>query len=201
MLLLDIIDNLIAWDKKLFTYINGKWTNSFFDTVLPFLRESIIWTPLYLFLLILALQNFGKIKWWWIGFALLTVTLTDTVSSRLIKNAVQRLRPCTDPLIINNVKLLLNHCSGGYSFTSSHAANHFGIAMFLYLTCKSYSKWFALFFVWAFAIAYSQVYVGVHYPLDVFGGMCVGLFLGWLTNHIYKFFIKNFRYDATNCKL
>lgn len=200
MLLIDVIDNLIAWDRKVFSYLNSKYTNSFFDTVLPFLRESLFWVPLYLFLLIFVLQNFGKHKWWHLGFTLLTVTLTDVTSSRLIKNTVQRLRPCNDPIMADKVRLLLNHCSGGFSFTSSHAANHFGIAMFMYLTCKQYSKWFGLLFVWAFAIGYSQIYVGVHYPLDVFYGMIVGLLIGWLTNHMYKISIKNFGCYATKQK-
>lgn len=186
MLLIDIIDNVIAWDRKTFSYINSQYTNSFFDAILPLLRESLFWIPLYLFLFVFALQNLGKNKWWWIGFTLLTVTLTDTVSSRFIKHTVQRLRPCNDPLMANTIKLLLNHCSGGYSFTSSHAANHFGIAMFLYLTCKQYSKWVVLIFIWAFTIAYAQIYVGVHYPLDVLGGTIVGLLLGWMTASIYK---------------
>lgn len=188
-MLLDIIDNLITWDKKLFTYINGKWINSFFDTILPFLRESIFWAPLYLFLLILALQNFGKAKWYWIGGFLLTFALTDSITSRFIKNVFQRVRPCNDPLMADHVRLLLKYCGSGYSFVSTHAANHFAIAMFVFLTCKTYHKWFVLFFVWAFAIAYSQVYVGVHYPLDVFGGACVGLFLGWMTASLYKYFV------------
>ncbi len=192
MFFLDIIDHLIHWDQKLFTYINSKWTNSFFDGLLPFLRESAIWAPVYLFLIVFVWQNLRKYKWWHLGFTLLTVTLTDVTSSRLIKHTVQRLRPCNDPIIADKVRLLLNHCSGGFSFTSSHAANHFGIAMFLYLTCKSYSKWFTLFFVWALAIAYAQVYVGVHYPLDVFCGMCVGLLLGWITAKLYVYCTHTF---------
>lgn len=191
MLLIDIIDSIIGWDKQLFTYINNKWTNPFFDTVLPFLRESIIWAPLYLFLLVLAIQNFGKAKWWWMGGFLLTFALTDTVTSRFIKSVFQRLRPCNDPLMADHVRLLLKYCGTGYSFVSTHAANHFGIAMFIYLTCKQYSQRFALFFVWAFAIAYAQVYVGVHYPLDVFCGACVGLFLGWISVKIYRKFLYN----------
>lgn len=186
MFLADIIDNLIAWDRKTFSCINSRYTNGFFDAILPLLRESLFWIPFYLFLLVFALQNFGKYKWWWVGLALLTVSLTDIVSSRLIKHAVQRLRPCNDPLMINTIRLLLNYCSGGYSFTSSHAANHFGIATFIYLTCKQYSKWIILIFVWAFIIAYAQIYVGVHYPLDVLGGIIAGLLLGCITANIYN---------------
>ena len=85
------------------------------------------------------------------------------------------------------VRLLLKQCSGSYSFVSNHAANHFGLATFAFFTFKGvFKKWMYLAYLWAFFIGYAQVYVGVHYPLDVLGGAVLGLLMGsataWLFN-------------------
>ena len=84
----------------------------------------------YLFLIVFVFVNFGKNGWVWLLFAFITVLLTDQLSSSIVKNWVMRPRPCNDPVFSSQVRLLLDHCSGGYSFTSSHATNHFGVATF-----------------------------------------------------------------------
>ena len=179
------MQQLIHLDKALFRLINGQWTNSFFDWIMPWLRNSTLWVPLYFFLFLLLIINFKKQSFWIIVFAIITVVLTDGISSKIIKPYFGRLRPCNDPDMIGMVRFLLNARPGNGSFTSSHAANHFGIAMFLYFTLKQYfGKWMLLFFVWAFFISYAQVYVGVHYPFDVAGGAVLGCILGYGTAFI-----------------
>jgi undecaprenyl-diphosphatase len=84
--------------------------------------------------------------------------------------------------------LRVTHCSGGYSFTSTHAANHFAMAMFVFLTLspmygKKYLWWL---FVWAGCVAFAQVYVGVHYPFDVTGGALVGMSIGAITGYFFN---------------
>ena len=98
-----------------------------------------------------------------------------------------RLRPCADPEMEFKVRLLLNYCSGGYSFTSSHATNHFGFAMFVTQTLKPYiTKYRWILFVWAGTIAYGQVYVGVHYPLDIVVGAFLGCGIGYMVASFYN---------------
>jgi len=155
--------------------------NGFFDTVMPFLRESNIWVPLYLFMLVFAVVNFGKRGLLWMLFAICTAALCDMVSSHLIKDHIFRLRPCNNPALADQIRVLVNYRPQSSSFTSSHATNHFGIAMFFVVTLKSYtSPWIRLFFVWAAIVCFSQVYVGVHYPFDVVSGAILGCLLGYI---------------------
>ena len=92
---------------------------------------------------------------------------------------IGRVRPCNDPEMASQLQMLAGYCGGNGSFTSSHAANHFGMAVFLFLTARHIlGKWSLLFFAWAFIVCYAQVYVGVHFPLDVIGGALLGSILG-----------------------
>jgi membrane-associated phospholipid phosphatase len=178
---------LDGWDKWLFIQLNSKLTNPVFDAVLPYFRDSVFWAPLYIFLLAFITLNYGKRGWSWSVFFLCTVAIADMVSSRIFKEGFERLRPCQDPYFFQNVRLLLKGCSGSYSFTSSHAANHFGIATFLSLTFRqTLGRWVYLGYAWAFFISYAQVYVGVHYPLDVLGGAAIGTVAGLLTASVFN---------------
>ena len=176
-----MLTTLKNWDRWLFTKINQDWTTPFLDTLFPFWREAMTWIPLYLFLLIFVLINFGKKAWPWIIGLVLTVTFTDQVSSHILKPLVNRPRPCHDALLADHIRLLLNYCSDSRSFTSSHAANHFGIGVFIFYTLKPYFKnWSYLFIIWAATVSYGQIYIGVHYPMDVLGGALVGSGIGYL---------------------
>lgn len=188
--ILHLMKQLLSYDQHLFKIINNQWSNSFFDWLMPWLRNSNMWIPLYLFLLLLVTINFKKTGWWWVVFAAGTVILTDFVSSSIIKNNIIRLRPCNEPDIASWIHVLVGYRPQSSSFTSSHAANHFGMAMFLYLTLRShFNKWPVLFFFWAFGISFAQVYVGVHYPIDVTCGGLIGILIGYLCG---KSFNKNY---------
>jgi undecaprenyl-diphosphatase len=180
-------ESLQSIDQSLFVYINRVATHPILDTLMPFFRESTFWIPFYLFLIVFVFVNFGKKGWVWLLFAFITVLLTDQLSSSIIKNWVQRPRPCADPLFSDQVRLLLDHCSGGYSFTSSHATNHFGVATFLFVTLgRLFGNWKYLIFIWAALICYAQVYVGVHYPLDVIFGALLGFAIGHFVYWVYQ---------------
>ncbi|MGZ5287775.1 MAG: phosphatase PAP2 family protein [Flavisolibacter sp.] len=176
-----LLQRLLEWDKALFKILNGSLTNPVFDAVLPYFRNSVFWAPLYIFILVFITVNFGKKGWWWsVGF-LLTVAIIDMSGAR-IKDIIERARPCTDPDMAGQVRLLLKQCSGSFSFVSNHAANHFGIATFAFITFRGIlKKWMYLAFAWAFFVAYAQIYVGVHYPLDALGGALLGIIVGILT--------------------
>lgn len=181
------LDWLIKADQELFLLLNTEYTHPVLDAVYPWFREGNAWMPLYLFIIVFALINFRHKAFTFILFAVLTVVLTDQISSSLVKPFFERPRPCRDPYLMNQIRMLLNGCSGGYSFTSSHATNHFGFAVYIYLTLGDIiGKWKYVFLVWAAAIAYGQVYVGVHYPLDIIFGAILGSIIGFATAYFHN---------------
>src|SRR5688572_756404 len=114
MHLLSLWQQLIKWDQVLFEKINSDWTNSLFDSLMPFLRNSSHWAPLYVFLLAFMVINFKTKGVWWTVLFIATVALTDMTGTYVFKHSVERLRPCNDPLFYEQVRLLLKNC-GGYS--------------------------------------------------------------------------------------
>ncbi|MBW0160609.1 MAG: phosphatase PAP2 family protein [Sediminibacterium sp. Gen4] len=182
-----LLQTILEWDSWLFLKINTILTHPLLDKIFPLWRDSELWVPFYLFLIVLAIVNFGKKAGSWILFAIINVALTDQASSSLIKNWFARIRPCNEELLVGKMRLLLEHCSGGFSFTSSHATNHFGFAMFVFLTTRHlFGKWGKWLFVWAATISYGQVYVGVHYPIDIVFGALLGSGIGALTAGYYN---------------
>jgi undecaprenyl-diphosphatase len=178
---------LIDFDKYLFGLVNQKASNPFFDFIMPFIRQPLFWVPLYFFIILFAIYNFQKKAAIWIGFMLITVGITDSISSRVFKPLFGRLRPCNNPELSESIRLLVDHCGQNGSFTSSHATNHFGIAVFIFITLeKVWGKFNYLFILWATLICFAQVYVGVHFPFDVFGGAILGSIIGFATGKYFN---------------
>jgi len=186
LLCLSIWQRLIDLDHRVFTLINQQGSSSFLDSVLPFLREAQFWLPFYLFLILFATLNFGVKGWWWSLAFLLTAALCDIISSQLIKENIFRLRPCQNPLLATEIIIRVKYCPKSSSFTSSHATTHFGLSVFIFHTFKRLSRWWMLVFLWAIAICYTQVYVGVHYPLDVVAGGLIGCVIGMMMAYVFR---------------
>jgi membrane-associated phospholipid phosphatase len=172
---------VLQFDHWLFHKINQVWINPFFDLILPFARQQEFWYFFYLFLLVFALYNFGKKGCWWSASLIMTAIISDLASSTLVKSAtfLFRIRPCRDPDMIGQVRVLVNYCPQSSSFTSSHACNHFAAAWFIFITLNQTGSWRWLLLIWAFVICYAQVYVGVHFPLDILGGAVLGTAIGY----------------------
>ncbi len=178
---------LDKFDRALFLFINGTATHPVADAIVPWWRESITWTPVYVFLLLFAIINYKKESLPWIAMALATILLSDQISSSVVKPLFARLRPCNDPDLSTQVRLLLDGCGAGYSFTSSHATNHFALATFLTVTLRQWiGKYNWVLYLWAASIGYAQVYAGVHYPFDILAGALLGTGIGWFTGNFYQ---------------
>lgn len=160
--------------------------NPFFDWLLPLMRNRYTWAPLYLFIVVFSFVEYKKKGWYIIGMLLTTFAMGDLVASRLIKPFVARLRPCNEPSLVDQI-IHRVPCGSGYSFPSAHATNHFAIAVFLIFVF--YDKWkpvLPIGLAWAFIISFSQIYVGVHYPIDTMVGALLGTAIGLCTAKIYR---------------
>ncbi len=165
-------------------------THPLLDQVLTMWRNEYVWIPLYIFIVSFVILNFKKRAYWYLFFMVLTFAMTDIVSSSIIKPMIERYRPCHDEFGVGDVRELVE-CGSGYSFTSSHATNHFGIAFFIIFTFGRSRRLLSFaFFVWAAIVAYAQVYVGVHYPLDVISGALLGISIALLTTELYIYSMK-----------
>ncbi|GAT63350.1 phosphatase PAP2 family protein [Paludibacter jiangxiensis] len=167
---------LVEWDKHLLLFINqhnSSWLDSFYWT----LSGSLFPIVFGVVLLFLLVKDNGVKTVWYLIFLGLTILLADNISSAIIKPVVARLRPSHDPSIMNLLHIVHDYRGGMYGFVSSHAANTFGVALFLSLLLRNHLLSFS-FFIWAALTSYSRMYLGVHYPVDIIGGMVVGLLSG-----------------------
>jgi undecaprenyl-diphosphatase len=114
-----------------------------------------------------------------LAMLVLSILVADQVSSGLIKHLVERLRPTHDPSLESMVHVINGYRGGLYGFVSSHAANSFAVATLIALVMRHRLVTLSMF-TWALLQCYSRVYLGVHYPGDILGGIIVGVLAGWL---------------------
>jgi undecaprenyl-diphosphatase len=174
-----MVESIKDWDEKAFLWLNSFHCDGL-DPIVLQLTQTITWVPLYLLLLYLIYRKDPKNMAWVIGGVMLTILLADQVSSGFMKPYFERLRPCHDPQWVG---LLHNYgrCGGLYGFVSSHAANTFGMATFLTLILRKKQKGIYWLFFYAVVVSYTRIYLGVHYPLDVFFGALVGVLSAYLS--------------------
>ena len=177
------IDYILQLDEQLFTFLNSRHL-PLFDTLMVWATNKYFWIPLYLLVVLFILQRYRWSGVYIIATIILVAILTDQITSSFMKPYFQRLRPCYD-IDLQETIHLMKRCGGRYGFASSHAANTFGLATFIWLIFGSRYRTTAAFFFWAALVAYSRIYVGVHYPLDIVVGAIVGSLTAWL---IYRLF-------------
>lgn len=181
---MDIIKNI---DTELFLFLNGLHVD-WLDPVMTFISGKITWAPFYLLLLFLIIKKYKKQSILIIIGIILLIVCSDQISSGVFKPLFERPRPCHNEAIKDLVYLPNGHCGGAYGFISSHACNTFALAVYVtHLLKKYYSKIAFVMFVWASLVAYSRIYMGVHYPGDVIVGAAVGVVVGIAISKIYDF--------------
>lgn len=156
----------MEWDKASFYFFNGALTNPILDILMPFVTDKANFLKIILiswFAIFLAGGGKGKKT----ALIILLVILISDQSANLLKYMFHRERPCN---ALAGIRLLVG-CGDSYSFPSNHAANIF--ASMIYLS-YNYRKLSPVFIAIAVLVAYSRVYVGVHYPVDVLGAALLG---------------------------
>lgn len=174
-----MLDTLIELDKELLLFLNS-FHVSWLDPVMYWITKTFFWLPLYLFLLYLVIINFKKDTWIILIGIVITILLTDQITSGFMKPFFERLRPSREPSLQGLVHLVNGYTGGKYGFASSHAANTFATALFFWLLFKERYRWMWILFVWAVVMTYTRIYLGVHYPGDILVGMLIGLGAAWI---------------------
>jgi len=180
------MDSIIELDKKLLVYLNSMHMD-WLDPIMLQITKTQFWIPLYLFLIYLVFKNFNTRGWLVLAGAGLAILLADQITSSLMKPYFERLRPSQEPTLQGIVHIVNDYRGGLYGFASSHAANTFATALFVWLLFRNKYKWMPILFLWAAVMTYTRIYLGVHYPGDILVGGIVGLFSGWAGYRFYLY--------------
>lgn len=179
------MEQIIKLDKRVFVFLNGLGSESF-DGFWLLITKQFLWTPFFLVIFYLV---FKKVGWKhllliFVSIALM-ITFTDQFTN-LIKNSVQRLRPCNDLEIKDMIRIVKS--SGSFSFFSAHAGNSMAATMFVFLILRKYYKYAFLLFFFPLIFAYSRIYLGLHFPGDILTGYLFGITAGFGFSKLYDIF-------------
>ena len=186
-----MLNKLLQWDQDLFLLLNGAGSESY-DSFWMFISSTKSAIPLFLFLIFLLFKKHGKYFWQGLILILIVVSLADLSSVHCFKNVFMRLRPSHAPELADQIRLLVSK-GGLYGFVSSHAANFFAIAGIASALLPERKYLPYLLYSWATLVAYSRIYVGKHYFLDVIGGA----FLGFVIAKVMWSLIKKIKEKHT----
>lgn len=181
-----MIETLASLDQKILLALNS-WNAPWMNPIMVFLSGQLIWFPFVLLILFISYKQMDRRSLGiFVLFLLLGVIASDVTASYLLKNFFERLRPCKIP----ELKLLMNNfgqkCGGKFGFVSSHAANSFVILTLAFNSLKSIPKFLYAIWLLPIAVSFSRIYLGVHYPGDILGGVVVGTSWGLILTAFYK---------------
>ncbi|WP_417886402.1 phosphatase PAP2 family protein [Zunongwangia sp.] len=179
-----MFDKLVQWDRELFVYLNGLGIEDY-DNFWIWFTQIRHWIPLYILFFVLFFLAFSKKKAVYASvFLLISWTITFALTL-LTKNIVNRIRPNNNPDINEIIRILQEPTN--FSFFSGHTSSAFVLVTFVVLVLRKTYKWIWALYIWAIMLSLSRIFVGVHYPSDLFVGGIVGILMAWI---FYKLFQK-----------
>ncbi len=182
-------------DKYLLLSLNGS-DSLFWDGCMKVYTSMAIWIPLAIMLAYVLIKN-NSIKDFLLLLAIIgaVVGLTDFISSGICKPFFERWRPTRDPELMYFVDVVNETRGKDFGFTSSHAANSFGIATFVILLIKQRALTVSLI-LWASVNAFTRIYLGVHYPGDIVAGTITGVAIGAAMYWLYRYIKRHQKSNA-----
>lgn len=174
-----IINSLSTLDYSIFHIFNVQLTNPVFDVLMPIITDLRLWIPVLLLGFGTMIKQKKKRGAIYVLYILLTVGICDAVNHNITKELVNRERPCNQNI---EARVLVSK-PGGMSFPSSHALNSFYLA-FMFAQFFPNRKWY--FYSSAGVVAYTRVYCGVHFPIDILIGSLNGIVYGYIFYYLYK---------------
>jgi undecaprenyl-diphosphatase len=193
-----MIEEILKLDSQLFLFLNNLGSPTFdnFWIYLSYKESNILF---YLALLIFYFfSESKKIKLTEVFYSLFFIAIMIAIADQtanLFKDSFQRLRPCYNESLISFVRLVNESCGGKYGFFSAHASNSFSLAVFFGLLFKNKFRfiiYMTLFY--ASLISFSRIYLGVHFPLDIFFGGVYGIITGLVIFRIYENRLNFFKF-------
>lgn len=169
----------------LLSFFNGS-NSPFMDGFVSTFSVGYTWIPFYIMLIVLVIKNNKTMTQIFLAIscALLACLLSGGIADFIVKPLTMRVRPCDDPDLLGLIKVVPDFHVKGYSFYSSHAANTMALSVFIFLLVRSKFLGFAMA-LWALFSAYTRLYLGVHWPSDVFVGLIIGFIAGVVSYIIY----------------
>ncbi len=181
-----MLDYVIHLDKKIFIFLNNLGSKPFDDIWLLITKQSN-WIPFFLILLFILYKKLGTKK---LGIAVLIlaalITFTNEITD-VIKFSIQRIRPCNDETLAGLIRVVKD--SDTFSYFSGHASNSTAAMMFVFLILRKHYKYSYLIFLYPLIFAYSRIYLGLHFPLDIISGFVFGSLTGFLFYRFYSILI------------
>lgn len=179
-----MLESILEIDRNLFIFLNSLGSEAF-DPFWLLITKQFNWIPIFAIILYLVFKHLGWRHAVLILFVVaLLITVTDQTTN-LFKNGFARLRPGSNPELADLIRAVQTRKS--FSFISGHASNSMAVAFFLFMVLRPYLKYMGFIFIWPAIFAYSRIYLGLHYPLDILGGYVWGILMALVLLRLYVF--------------